>query len=424
MKSYGGIWKMIICEENLHWAWRRVKRGHLSSIAIRDYEIRLNENLLDLHNQLSNGTYRPSGYRRFRIYDPKPRTISCAPVVDRIVHHALCNIIAPLLERSFVPVSFACRKGYGAHAACTLARRYARRAKYFCKMDVRKYFESISHQRLLAVLLPVFREEKVRDLLRKIIASNNHGTHCEYGLPIGNLTSQWFANVFLSRFDHKALAGFGGRTPVGYLRYMDDFVFFTKTKAEAWRFHDATQEWLMEERGLEIKDEATVIAPISEGVPFLGLRIWPNAWRLKRSRYLRTRSTYHSRVKQFENGIIDERKLACCTASVDGVLRWFGFKGILDDLAPGEGSSSGSNRVKRGGSWNNNADNCTSSNRNNNNSSNENNNNGFRIVSTMSEQTGFHSGLPVLCESRAKHAQPSRLVARVTAELGIFTKEI
>ena len=158
------------------------------------------------------------------------------------------------------------------------------------------------------------------------------------------------------------------------------------------------------ERDLECKDEATVVAPVSEGVPFLGLRIWPNCWRLNRLRFLHTRRTFTQRVRQFERGELEERRFAQCAASSDGASRWFGFKGILNDLASEEGSSSGSNRVKRGGSWNNNADNCTSSNRNNNTPSNENNNNGFRLVSTVSEQTGFHSGTPALRACGDEHA--------------------
>lgn len=399
MKSYGGIWEKIISEENLREAWRRVKRGHASSASVQEFEAGLKQNLAALRERLSTGTYVPGGYRQFRIYDPKPRTISCAPVVDRVVHHALCGVITPLLERSFVPVSFACRKGFGAHAACALARRHAGRAKYFCKMDVRKYFDSIDHDRLLGVLLPKFRETNARTLIELIVRHEVPGMPSGRGLPIGNLTSQWFANAYLDALDHLAL------NSAPYVRYMDDFVFFTDSKAVAWHLHDEAKKWLQEQRGLEVKDEATVVAPVTEGVPFLGLRIWPNCWRLKRARFLRTRRTFAHRVKQFEGGDLDEKRFAQCAASSDGASRWFGFKGILNDLASKEGSSSGANRVKRGGSWNNNANNCTSSNRNNNNPSNENNNNGFRLVSTMSEQTGFHFATPALRRRGDEHAQ-------------------
>lgn len=422
MRSYAGIWKTIVSDENIREAWLRVRRGHTSSASVQDFEADLERNLVALRNRLIDGAYVPGEYRQFRIYDPKPRTISCAPVVDRIVHHALCGVIAALIERSFVPVSFACRKGYGAHAACALARRYAGRAKYFCKMDVRKYFDSVDHERLKEVLLPMFREEPVKSLLHAIISSPVPGMPEGKGLPIGNLTSQWFANLFLNAFDHLALAGFGGKKAIGYLRYMDDFVFFADSKSEAWRLHDAAKRWLEEKRGLAVKNEATVVAPVTEGVPFLGLRIWPSCWRLKRTRLLRTSRTFARRVRQFEDGVLDEKRFAQCVASADGALRRFGFKGILNDLASKEGSFSGSNRVKRGGSWNNNADNCTSSNRNNNNPSNANNNNGFRLVSTMSEQTGFHFDTPALRSAETNMHHSDRPVMHVNAASESFSR--
>ena len=404
MKSYGHLWNVLTSEENLRVSWGRVRRGHSASVAVRMYEEGLEANLAALRKALLTGTYAPGAYRQFRVYDPKPRTISCAPVVDRVVHHALCGVITPLLERRFVPVSFACRKGFGAHAACALVRRYADKAAFFCKMDVRHYFDSISHDRLLCVLLPQFREREMRALIMRIVRHPVPGQAEGKGLPIGNLTSQWFANAFLDAFDHAALAGFGGAKPMGYLRYMDDFVFFGATKAACWRLHDAATAWLAEERALEVKGEATVVAPVTEGVPFLGLRIWGGAWRLQRGRFLRTRRTFMARCQQYAEGRLDEARFAQCCASSDGASRWFGFKGILNDailsdLASGEGSSSGSNRVKRGGSRNNNADNCTSSNRNNNNPSNSNNNLGFRLSSTLMNENDR-------CVSRIEGSHP------------------
>jgi hypothetical protein len=423
VKSHGGLWARITDAGNLSEAWREVRRGHSNSAAAREYGEGVEGRLERLEERLKAGTYWPGEYRQFRIFDPKPRTISCAPIEDRVVHHALCNVIAPVLERSFTGASFACRVGYGTHRACARARSLAGRATFFCKMDVRNFFGSIEHGRLLGVLLPKFREREVRELVGRLVRHPVPGNAEGKGLPIGNLTSQWFANVFLNGFDHAALAGFGGRSPRGYVRYMDDFVLFADSKAEAWRLHDAAREWLREERGLEVKDETTVVAPVSEGVPFLGLRIWPGCWRLRRSRFLRTRRQFRKRVRQFAGGALGERGLAQCAAACEGGVRWFGFKGILEDLAPEEGSSSGSNRVKRGGCWNNNAGNCTSSNRNNNNPSNANNNNGFRLVSTMSEQTGFHSGPPVPRDAGDEHAMSRAASSASDRREGLFRSD-
>jgi hypothetical protein len=222
------------------------------------------------------------------------------------------------------------------------------------------------------------------------------------GLPIGNLTSQWFANFYLSGLDHYAKEGLGAP---GYIRYMDDIVLFADGKAEIWRLHDGVCEWVERERGLEIKGERTVTAPVSEGLAFLGLRIFPGGWRFQRTRLLRTRRKFRLRERQWLAGEIDDVQLAMCAAAAEGGVRWYGFRGILQSLggevskgiwAGGEGADSGSNRVKRGGSWNNTASNCRSAYRNNNDPSNRNNNIGFRLVSTMRPkgQAGSHPPSP------------------------------
>ncbi|MBR4251194.1 MAG: group II intron reverse transcriptase domain-containing protein [Kiritimatiellae bacterium] len=309
--------------------------------------------------------------------------MSCAPVEDRVVHHALCGVVAPILEQGFIDRSFACREGKGAHLACRMAREEARRHGWFLKMDVRKFFDSIPHGRLLEVLGRKFREEEVRGLMEAIVRHPVPGLPEGRGLPIGNLTSQWFANAYLDGLDHRVAEGAGlGRA---YLRYMDDILAFADSKAECWGLHEATKGWLEGKRGLEVKDEATVVAPVAEGVPFLGLRIFPGCWRLKRSRLVRTRRKAARRMAQWEAGEIGEERLAACLASAEGSARWYGFKGILEDVAAGEGASSGSNRANRGGSWNNNAQNCRSAYRNNNNPSNANNNLGFRPASIRRE---------------------------------------
>ncbi|MBR4188454.1 MAG: SUMF1/EgtB/PvdO family nonheme iron enzyme [Kiritimatiellae bacterium] len=428
MRSYGGLWERIVSEENLRAAWKRVRRGHVRSPEVLAYGGAVEANLAGLREALLGGTWRPGAFRQFKIRDPKPRVISCAPVGDRVVHHALCGVVAPLLEKGFIARSFACREGKGAHRACRLAREEAKRHGWFLKMDVRRYFDSIPHGRLLDVLLPKFRESRVRDLVERIVRHPVPGLPEGFGLPIGNLTSQWFANAYLDGLDHLLAEGGGRSSPAaaargdarppavpplgaGYLRYMDDMLVFADSKAACWAVRDAASEWLVRERGLVLKDEATIVAPVTEGVPFLGLRIFPGAWRLRRSRFVRTRRKAAGRVAAFGAGRIGGGRLAQSLASADGAARWFGFKGILNNVAAGEGASSGSNRVKRGGSWNNDAANCRSANRNNNNPSNRNNNLGFRLSSIRPGKsppppTGSHPATPAPRDVGDEHARP------------------
>ena len=381
MRSYGQLWDVITGEENLRAAWRRVRRGHARSLAVGEYASKLDGNLRDLRRELMAGSYEPGDYRQFPVNDPKPRTISCAPVRDRVVHHAVCGVITPCLERSFIENTFACRVGKGMHAACRLARECAGRYPYFCKMDIRHYFDSVDHARLIGLLAEKFRERELRRLLERIILHPVPGQEAGRGIPIGNLTSQWFANFYLDEYDHLADGGFGAGRRSSYMRYMDDLLFFADTKANAWRLCDETREWLWRERGLRLKEGATVVAPVGEGVPFLGLRIHPGCWRFKRERFLRARRTTAKRARQFNRGEIGEADLAAALGACEASCRAYGFKNILMK-ATGEGAAAGSNRVKRGGSWNNDARNCRSAYRNNNAPTTANNNNGFRLSST------------------------------------------
>ncbi len=394
MRSYGGLWREIVAPANLKAAWLRVRRNHAHSEEVNAFAADLDAQLSRLRVELQDGVYRPSGYRQFKIWDPKPRIISCAPVRDRIVHHALCAVIAPLLEASFVSSSYACRKGKGSHAACEHVQRLTREHPYFLKMDIRHYFDSIDHARLAGVILPFFREAPVRRLVATIVET--YETEHGMGLPIGNLTSQWFANAYLNALDHLLSERLGVR----FVRYMDDVIVFARSKALCWRVHDAVAGWLQTERGLALKDEATIVAPVRDGVPFLGLRIFPSCWRLQHGRLFRTRRRQRLRERQFLCGRLSLARLTASARAMDGCARWFGFRSVLRRageaaiLATEERAASGSNRNNRGGSWNNDAGNAASSNRNNNNPSNRNNNLGFRLFSTVNRGTLSNSVSP------------------------------
>jgi len=402
MRSYGQLWERVTSPENLAAALRRVMKGRGTKRDVAAFAARREEELAALREELLSGAWRPGPYGQFRVTDPKPRTISCAPVRDRVAHHALCGVIAPLLERGFTEDCYACRVGKGTHRAAARARELVRRHGWTCKLDIRRYFDSVPHDRLLELLLPMFREKEIRRMIEVIVRHPVPGLPDGRGLPIGNLTSQWFANFYLSGLDHYAKEGLGAP---GYVRYMDDIVLFADGKAEIWRLHDGVCGWVERERGLEIKGERTVTAPVTEGLAFLGLRIFPGGWRFQRTRLLRTRRKFRLRERQWLSGEIDSEQLARCAAAAEGGVRWYGFRGILQSLgvenskgiwAGGEGADSGSNRVKRGGSWNNTASNCRSAYRNNNDPSNRNNNIGFRLVSTMRPkgQAGSHPPSP------------------------------
>lgn len=403
MKSYGQLWEKVVSEENLWAAWGRVKKGRASSKRISSYGLRIERNLKVLREKLVSESYEPGHYRQFAVMDPKPRTISCAPVADRVVHHAVCGVIAPLLERRFVSRTYACRAGYGMHQACFMAQWELKKHRYFIKLDVRHYFQSIDHDILVRILSGMFRERPMRELLEKIVRHPVPGNEPGKGVPIGNLTSQWFANLYLDGLDHYVMDGLGaGRR---YFRYMDDILIFCETKDEAERYHAKISKWVEENRKLTLKETATRIAPVTDGVPFLGLRIWEGAWRLKRSRFVHARRAAAGKVRQWRQGGIGAKQLTASLASILGSYGWFGFRNVLGKVsatgekAPGPvvGCGCENDVTLRGGNWNNDATNSRSACRNGDNAvSRTNNNIGFRLSSTLRGTSGRKCTSPVV----------------------------
>jgi len=243
MKRYGHLWDSVVCWENLLLAARKARRGKRDRAAVQRFEFDLEGNLLQLQRELAGTTYRPGEFRTHWITRPKPRLISAAPYRDRVVHHALMNILEPILDRHFHPHSYACRMGKGTHAAADRLQELLGRHAYFVQMDIRKYFPSIDHEILKGLFRGLIKDRRVLALMDLIVnGSNAQETVAEYfpgddlfsscrrrrGLPIGNLTSQWFANWYLTPLDHVVTSHL---RIGGYVRYCDDFVLFHNDRA-------------------------------------------------------------------------------------------------------------------------------------------------------------------------------------------------
>lgn len=303
-------------------AARRAARGkrHLPEVAA--FLCDLDREVLRLRRELLAGEYAPGPFRTFRIRDPKPRTISAAPFRDRVVHHALCAAIEPALERYAVADSYACRPGKGSHAAVARAHRFTRRFAYVLKLDVEHFFETVSHEVLLARLERRFCDPQLRQLLAVIVRAGAPGSPPGKGLPIGALTSQHFANFLLGALDHHVKQHLH---VAGYVRYMDDLLLFGDARAALWAVRDAVAAFLAGELRLELKARATVLLPVSEGVPFLGLRLYPGVVRFGHSRARRFRAGLCAVLAGRAAGWLDDsearRRLAgvlgqasCCNA--------------------------------------------------------------------------------------------------------------
>jgi len=236
MKRFGNLYSELISFENLTAAFYKALKGKKGNPTAATFALRWEENLLSLQDGLLTKNYRPGTYRTFTIYEKKARLISSAPFRERVVHHALCNIIEPLFESTFIFDSYANRKGKGTHSAVARAAVFVRRNPYVLKCDVKMYFPSMDHTLLKQTIRRKVKDRDVLWLCDLIIDSSNPQTEVvEYfpgddlftsierrrGLPIGNQTSQFFANAYLNAFDHFVKETLGCKF---YLRYVDDCV--------------------------------------------------------------------------------------------------------------------------------------------------------------------------------------------------------
>lgn len=280
MKRAGHLFEQVSDFQALYRAARRAARGKGGTHSAAYFLFHMEGEILALQREILDGSYTPRPYRTFYISDPKPRTISAADFRDRVAHHALCVALEPLFERASIFDSYACRPGKGSHLAVRRAQYFARRFGRFLKLDIRKFFESSDHQILKTALRRLVKDQRLLGLADRIIDHGAPGSTPGKGLPIGNLTSQHFANFYLAPLDHFVKEKL--RSP-GYVRYMDDFLIFSDSKSFLRDAHQRIGEFVERDLKLKIKSEVTVHAPVSEGISFLGLRIWPRLIRLDAS---------------------------------------------------------------------------------------------------------------------------------------------
>jgi len=324
------------------------------------FEYRLEDTLYLLREALSAGDYRSGGYRSFYVHEPKRRLISAAPFRDRVVHHALCQLIEPLFERRFVADSFANRIGKGSHRALDQAQHWARRLPYVLQVDVRQFFPSIDHAVLMGLLELVLDDEGLRCLCGRIIDGGAGVLDGEYspgyfpgddlfavarprGLPIGNLTSQFWANVMLNPLDHFIKREL--RCP-GYVRYADDLLLFGPSKSRLWAW----------KRGLDERAQTLRLRfhpgahprPVTEGIPFLGFVVYPQQRRLKRRKAVHFRRRLAGMLQSLEHGETSDEQVAASVRGWNNHARFGNTLGLRRSVfAPLPGSVREASRQRR-----------------------------------------------------------------------------
>jgi retron-type reverse transcriptase len=317
LKTYQNLYPQIHSFENLYLAYKAAARGKRGRPDVAAFEVNLEDNLLQLQTELEAQTYAPGPYHHFIIYEPKRRRISAAPFRDRVIHHALVRVIEPIFERRFIHDSYACRRGKGTHRALNRCTYFARHHRFVLKCDIVKFFPSMDHAVLRDMLARLIADDQTLRLIDRILNSGQGVLADEYemvwfpgddlmaalrsrGLPIGNQTSQFWANVYLNPMDQFIKRELRCRA---YLRYCDDFLLFDDDKQQLWAWREAIMDFLVWLR-LTLHEKENTVFPVSNGIPFLGWQVFPTHRRLKR-----------------RNGVAFARRFRCLAAAyVDGEI--------------------------------------------------------------------------------------------------------
>jgi RNA-directed DNA polymerase len=307
MKRLGRIWPELICFDNLLSAYLKARKGKQSARAVAEFSLNLESELISLQEELTYRTYRPGCYRLFTIYERKKRQIAAAPFRDRVVHHAIMNIIEPPIDRRFIFDSYACRQGKGVHAAVNRYQHWSKHYPYVLKMDIEQYFPSIDHDVLKAKLRHYLKDRYILALLDKIIdtaPAATGRTDCYYfpgddlltsterttGLPIGNLTSQFFANLYLDTVDHFIKERLNVRA---YLRYVDDLVILGRDKVLLNEIRENIRERLAKDR-LWLHPRKAHIYHTARGIDLFGYQVFPHKRKLRND----NGHDFHRRLRQ------------------------------------------------------------------------------------------------------------------------------
>ncbi len=327
MKTYTHVFEKIISLENLFVAWDSFRNDKRNKKDVRFFEWNLEENIFQLHRELEHKTYKHGPYSGFYIHDPKQRHIHKALVRDRALHHAICNIIGPIFEPTFIKASFSCRIGFGTHKGIDFLERTLRRVSkndteecFVLKCDIQKFFDTMDHDVLFSILKKKIRDENALWLLNEVIESfaSPHSNLLERkGVPIGNLTSQLFANIYMNEFDQFVKHRLKVKN---YVRYTDDFAIIASDSDYLKNLIDPISVFI--ENGLRIKlhPNKVSIRKFHQGIDFLGYIIFPHH-RLVRTR---TRKRFFSKIQrkieEFQRGYIKEKTLENSIKSYLGVL--------------------------------------------------------------------------------------------------------
>lgn len=300
MKTYTNLYQKICTFAALYRAYQFCRRGKREREYAIEFEQDLEKNLLDLRDDLVEGRWMPGRYSRFFVEDPKRRLINAPPYEDRVVHQAVSGAILPIWEPMFIYDTYACLAERGTHIAVDRLQQFMRRhpegTGYVLQLDVKSYFASIDHEVLLSLLAKRIRDRMMMHLIRQIVESYEDAPGV--GIPLGNLTSQGFANIYLHELDMFAKHGLRIKQ---YLRYMDDITLVHDDKAQLWEWRDEIDAFLADRLHLRLHPDKQVLAPVDCGVKYLGYWVYRDHIRVLARNVRRV----YRRLRQMEAGTFE-----------------------------------------------------------------------------------------------------------------------
>jgi retron-type reverse transcriptase len=302
MKRVGGLYKAMLDRENFLLAFHRAAKGKRYRAEVGEFQDDLPNWMTSIRQRLCSGNFIFGRFHQFLIRDPKERTITAPCFEERVVHHAIMNVCELVLDRWLIDDTFACRIGLGREAAVDRAMQFCRKQPWCLKLDVRRYFDSVNHDRLLELLNRRFKDVPLHELFEQIVRSFRGAQGL--GLPIGSLMSQHFANFYLGWLDRYVKEALQVR---GYVRYMDDMLLWCDDRRELQRVQRECEIFVGDEMGLEFKPAQ--IRRIEHGISFLGCRLFPTHVELNRRSKQRWRSRVRFLEKAYRLGLISDLDL-------------------------------------------------------------------------------------------------------------------
>ncbi len=325
MKRINHVWPNVTTFENLYFAYLLARKGKQSRTEVAIFSANLEQELTTLESQLKDQSYKFGPYRKYTIYEKKPRVIAVAPFRDRVVQHAVMRHIEPAIDARFIYHSYACRKGKGAHRAIRQYQQWANQYSYAIKLDIVKYFASIKHRILIHQLQCMIKDQSALKWFSALIDTYpNNSIKVNQGLPVGNLSSQVCANLYLNGLDHYVLHHV---KPKAYLRYVDDMVLLANSKQQLWEMVNMVEEWLSENCQLRVHQHNKQVQPTSVGLPLLGFQVFRHKIRLNTANRYRFERKLRSMSERYATG---RNTLQQINASVNG---WIGHSRHADSRA-------------------------------------------------------------------------------------------